>query len=695
VNRDTIHLLLLTESQNHAENIVSMLRNSGSATRAHQVSSVADFVDQLQDKSWDLVLAQPHAQNIQWEELQSQIQRLNKDLPLILLTNEEIDAIAFETCFKKGAATIIPLEESNVMLMVIQRELEHLQTRREKRMLEVKLRDSEKRAQALLESSKDAVAYIHDGMHVYANLAYLELFGYDCADDLEGMPIMDMVDASGQKQFKQFLKSYDQGQQAGELKTSGINGNGDVFAMSMRFSSATYAEEECTQVTIRGQADSQELEAQLEAIRSRDLLTNLYNKTFFNEQLENAVDSAVLKGARGAVFYINIDQFNKVKSDIGINHSDTVITEVAEKLRKSLPDNNHLARIGEDIFSFIGMGIDAEQALELAEKLRDIIEHLLIEIDKRTITVTASIGIALITENSSKPEDTLQQAHHASDDVRKQEEHKCGNGIHLYMPKKPDEPEAGEMNVEAQLAEALKNNSFQLLFQPLINLRGEETEHYETLLRLPQADGHIISAGEFLNNPDIDDGLKRKIDRWVVLHTTKLLSEHRANGHNTRMFINLSSASLSDESLASWISVALNAAKLPKGSAIFQFNEEDAGKMLKQCQEFSHSLLERGIPTALSRFGCALKPFQILKHLEVTYVKIDGSFTRELGGNPDAQKHLKELLGQLHEEEKQTIVPLVENASSVANLWQLGAHFIQGHYVQAPQSGMAYDFNDE
>ena len=694
VNRDTIHLLLLTESQNHAENVVSMLRNSGNATRAHQVTSLSDFVDQLQEKSWDLVLAQPQAQNIRWEELQSQIKRLNKDLPLILISHDDLDALDFETAFKKGAATIVPLEESNVLLMVIQRELKNLRIRREKRTLEVKLREAEKRAQSLLESSKDAVAYIHDGMHVYANQAYLELFGYDSAEDLEGMPIMDMVHASGQKQFKVFLKGYEQGHQSGELKTSGVNGDGDSFSMSMHFSPATYADEQCTQVTIRGQADSSELEAQLEAIRCRDMLTHLYNKTFFNEQLERAVDSAVLKGATGAVYYVNLDQFNKIKSEVGINHSDTVITTIADKLRKQLPETVNLARIGEDIFSFIRMGIDAEHALQEAEALRDMIEHLLIEIDKRTITVTASIGISLITENSSKPEDILQQAHHASDDVRKQEGHIRGNGVHLYLPKELNE-DSDSNNIEDQLKDALKSNSLRLLFQPLINLRGDETEHYETLLRLPQADGDDISAGEFLNKPEIDDQLKRKIDRWVVLHTTKLLSEHRARGHNTRMFINLSSASLSDDSLANWIGVALNAAKLPKGAAIFQFNEDDAGKMLKQCQEFTHSLMERGIPTALSRFGCALKPFQALKHLEVEYVKIDGSFTQELSGNPDAQKHLKELLEQLHEEEKRTIVPLVENASSVANLWQLGAHFIQGHYVQAPQAGMVYDFADE
>jgi EAL domain-containing protein (putative c-di-GMP-specific phosphodiesterase class I) len=96
----------------------------------------------------------------------------------------------------------------------------------------------------------------------------------------------------------------------------------------------------------------------------------------------------------------------------------------------------------------------------------------------------------------------------------------------------------------------------------------------------------------------------------------------------------------------------------------------------------------------MSRFGCSLKPFQALKHLTLDYIKVDGSFTHELN-QPEALETLKQMLVDLHEQELKTIVPLVESASAVASLWQLGAHFIQGYYVQAPQAGMAYTFSDD
>ncbi|MBL34427.1 MAG: hypothetical protein CMI10_05965 [Oceanospirillaceae bacterium] len=690
-SRDTLHLLLLTETENDAEKLVSLMRNSGSATRAHQITSLTDLNEQLQDKTWDLLICHSQVGDVSYEEMLKLIKRLNKALPMILLS-EEADSMMVESAIKRGAAAVVPEDESNLLLLMIQRELTHLQTRRELRTLEVHVRDAEKRCQNLLESSKDAVAYIHDGMHVYANQAYLDLFGYESVEELEGMPIMDMIHASAQQGFKAFFKSYLNDGEAQQLRTTGVNGEGKSFPMNMGFTPATYSDERCTQVTISSNADNAELEAKLREISSRDLLTGLYNKPYFRASLAGAVDKAVLKGARGAVLYINIDNFGKVKSDIGISYADTVITEIGTMLRGMVTEQDVLARVGEDIFACLRMNIDAESALQYAEQIRDKVEHLLIDLGKRTVTTTVSVGVALITENSSRPDEILQQSHHASDDVRKQQGHERGNGVALYQPKETEDHKAGAASLESILKDAVKGNSFRLMFQPMISLKGEETEHYEALLRLNMPDGEELSAGDFMNSADISDELKRKIDRWVVLHTTKLLGEHRAKGHNTRVFINLSGASLLDEALPAWIGVAINAAKLPKGAVVLQFNEDDASTMLKQAQIFCSTLREKAIPAALSRFGCALNPMQTVQHLAVDYVKIDGSFTKELGAGQGA---LKDLLKELHEEEKKTIIPLVESATSVAALWQLGVDFIQGYYVQPPQAAMAFNFSED
>ena len=691
-SRDTLHLLLLTHSQNDAEGLVSLLRNSGRATRAHMISSLDDFSAQIQEKNWDLVLAEPDAQDVSPNALLKQIKRLDKDLPVIMLA-EDVDPMILESYLKQGACDVVPADESNLLSMVISRELANLNNRRSLRTTQVKLRDAEKRCQALLESSKDAVTYIHDGMHIYANQAYLDLFAYDSVDDLEGMPVMDMVSSRDQENLKKSLKSFLIAGGNVDLKYNGLKTDDTEFPITMSLSSANYADESCTQIVIRAKSDSSDLEAKLKEISSRDLLTGLYNKPYFMSSLESAVDRAVLKGSFSAAMYINIDRFGKVKSQVGINNADSVLCSVADYLKSEMQEGDTLARVGEDIFAWLRPNINAEQALVIAEQYRNKIEHLVIDANSQTVTITASIGISLVNDSCSDPSDILQRSHQAADLVRHDDGHEKGNGIHLYIPEEvaPDNTDEG---IEQQVINALKSSSFNLLFQPLINLKGDEQEHYETLLRLPQSDGEELSAGSFLNGFAISEDLKRKIDRWVILHSTKLLSEHRQQNINTRLFVNLSAASLLDSTLSSWIGVALKAAKLDSDSVIFQFNEEDATKFLTQAQEFTADLKAKGYSSALSRFGCSLKPFQTLKHLTLDYIKVDGSFTHELN-QPEALATLKQMLADLHEQELKTIVPLVESASAVASLWQLGTHFIQGYYVQAPQAGMIYNFSDD
>tara|TARA_R110001583_G_scaffold6986_6_gene34964 strand:+ start:10920 stop:12899 length:1980 start_codon:yes stop_codon:yes gene_type:complete len=656
------------------------------------VSSLEDFKVQIQEKTWDLILAEPKAQDIDPKELFKQIKRLDKDLPVIILA-EDVDPMQLEFYLKLGACDVVPEDESNLLSMVIQRELGNLNSRRILRTTQVKLRDAERRCQSLLESSKDAITYIHDGMHIYANQAYLDLFGYDNVDDLEGMPVMDMVASSDQENLKQSLKSFLMAGGNVDLKYSGLKTDASEFPLTMSLSSATYADESCTQIVIRAKSNNSDLEAKLKDISSRDLLTGLYNKPHFMNSLESAVDRAVLKGNIGAAMYINIDRYGKIKSQVGINNTDSVLCSVANYLKSAINKEDTLARIGEDVFAWVRPNINAEEALAAAEKFRDGIEHLVIDANSQTVTITASIGVALINDSCSDPRDILQRSHQAADAVRHDEGHEKGNGTHLFVARE-EAPDNSENGIEKQVLEALKAGSFNLLFQPLINLKGDEQEHYETLLRMPQSDGEEVSAGDFLNGFTISEDLKRKIDRWVILHSTKLLSEHRQQNLKTRLFVNLSAASLMDKTLASWIGVALNAAKLDKNSVIFQFNEEDATKFLTQAQEFTANLKANNYACSLSRFGCSLKPFQTLKHLSLDYVKVDGSFTHELN-KPESLATLKQVLAELHEQGLKTIVPLVESASAVASLWQLGTHFIQGYYVQPPQAGMAYNFSDD
>ena len=694
LSRDTLQLLLLTQTQNDAEQLVSLMRNSGFSTRARTVITHEQFEEALKSAQWDVVVADPDLENIEFTELLSQIHRLNYDIPLILIPVNSSNAL-LESALTKGASAVVAFDESNILMQTIRREVEHLRNRQEVRLLKVKLRDAEKRSRTLLESSRDPIAYIHDGMHVHANSAYLEMFGYESVEDLEGMPVMDMIASDSQASFKDFLKQYRTGiPDSFELETTGVLPDGEQFPMTMSFSDATYSDEPCNQIQISRRDTESELAAELTELRHRDAVTQLHNKEYFLERLTRAVDHAVLEKQYSTLVYAEINGFDTIRRDVGIESSDTVIREISQCLSSIAHEYDVTARISDDTFIWMMPGGDPAKARQQAQKLISTVNNLLIDLEQRTVQPTLSLGITLITDASPVPTEILQQAHLACD-AAAEENKQSSSSAHLFMPE--DKSEARQTrSMEKQITTALSRNQLRLLFQPLISMRGDDAEHYEVLLRLPGGDASDPQAGAFINSAEVSDTLKRKLDRWVILHATKLLSERQKQGKDTKLFINITGASLRDEKLPAWVQVALKAAGLNHNAIIFQFSEEDAVRYAAPAKRFCYLVRALGISTAVSRFGCELEPMRLLQQVDIDYVKVDGSYIREIGGdNANGNKALKELLGEVHEAGKISIAPFIESSSTVANIWHYSVHFIQGYYVQAPQADMTYDFSEE
>jgi EAL domain-containing protein (putative c-di-GMP-specific phosphodiesterase class I) len=225
-------------------------------------------------------------------------------------------------------------------------------------------------------------------------------------------------------------------------------------------------------------------------------------------------------------------------------------------------------------------------------------------------------------------------------------------------------------------------------------LRGGTHEHYEAFVRMIDDKGQEVSPYEFLP-PSGPSEVAGKIDKWVILQTIKQLSEHRCQGHETRLFINLTAETLQDTNFISWLNVALKAARLPGDSLIFQIAENSAITYLKQAKEFEKGLKTLHCNFSINQFGRAINPYNLLKHLSPEYVKLEGSFTQEMQKSDEGKEAMKEMISSLQGMNKLTVVPLVESASLLATLWQAGVNYIQGYYLQPPAEGMNYDFSEE
>ncbi len=701
---ETIRLLILNDSRKEVERLISMLNNAGRPTRAQHVESEEALTKLLQEQAWDLMLAEDGCKQLPPANAVRQINRLHKDIPLILISDkinqQEEGSLAIVEGLKLGACDVVQLDEDQHLLLVIQRELDNREHRQQRRRADLRMKDAERRSQQLLDSSRDAIAYVQDGMYLYANQSFAECFGYEDRDDIECMPIIDMVEAADQERVKQFLKDFtlkSDDAESSQLTFNSQNANGHQAPIKVDVAHAMYDDENCIQFLIQAkqanQADNEQLQAELQKIKDQDLVTGLYNRVYLVGQLEREVSRAINDGTTTTVLCIEIDDFaSHIQPTMGVAGTDQVLGDIAKLLRQHTQAGETLARFSDDAFMLMTPEIGADKALERAESICKNLEEHIIDVDGKTIQATATIGVAIINETTTNAEAVIDQALKASENFRGENDGK-GNGCKLFDPEVSPEEKA-EADMAKMIQTALDQNNFQLMFQPIISLRGSEDEHYEVLLRLQDEKGQLIAPGDFLATA-AQTGTITKIDRWVILESIKTLSEHRANGHNTRVLLNLSRQSLCDETLVPWLSVAFKAANLSPDAIVFQVNETDVTNHLNAAKQFFEALKEIHSLSSISNFGCSLNPFKTLSHAPSDYVKIHGSFTLDIQNNNESPDTLSNMIKQLLEANKVTVVPFVENASVLSTLWQTGVHYIQGHYLQGPTESMDYDFTME
>lgn len=693
---DTIRLLILNDSRQEAERLISMLRNAGRPSRAQHVESEEILVKLLQEQGWDLLIGHDRTENVPPKTAVKHIKRLSKDVPIVLLTDEEGSQPIVEG-LKLGAADVVRVDEDQHLLLVIQREMDNHEQRQLRRRADRRFKEAEQRSQQLLNSSRDAIAYVQDGMYLYANESFADLFGYDDRDDIECMPIIDMIHEADQDNVKSFMKEFalrgDDGESS-SLEFRALKVDGESTAVTMEVANAIYDEEPCIQFLARARAGgNQALEAQLNEIKHQDGTTGFYNRQYLVNRLQQSVNSAAKNNSTNALLTVEIDNFaERIQADIGVANADKVLQAIAAAIRECCPSADTLARFGDNSFSILLANTNADKALQLAETVCKTVEERIIDVDGRTVQTTLSIGVALVNETSSSAEAVIEQSLKALNGVRSASATEgVGNGAKLFEPEISGE--SGD-DMGSVVRAALEKDQFRLLYQPIISLRGSEEEHYEVLLRMVSDSGEEISPHQFLDK-SAEIGVQTKIDRWVILEAIKVLAENRSKGSKTQLMINLGGDSLCDESLVGWLGVAFKAAKLPPDCVTFQVGEADVTSHLNAAKKFFEGVKSLGASSAMSNFGCSLNPFKTLQHVSPDYVKVDGSFTLDVQKNDEGAEVLANLLKQLHEQRKITIVPFVENASVLSTLWQAGAHYIQGHYLQAPAPEMTYDFSTD
>lgn len=686
---DPIKLLILDDSQKRAEDLVTLLRNAGRATRAQQILTEDELLSFVKDSAWDLFLCRSESNGITAQQCLHAVQNMEKDIPFIIMVDDD-NPVSITEGLKIGAKDVALASDTDRLVIIIERELDNLEHRRAKRKAEIDLHETDKRNQLLLDTSTAAIAYVHDGMHIYTNNAYATLFGYLDPDDFAGIPIIDLISSDDQEKFKKLLKSHEDELEVSDEFTC-VTSEGEHIQSNLSMSQATYEEEACTQVIFKVVSDDSELEERIREISSQDLLTGLYNRQYFNEKLDGAVDQAVKNGQSSVLFYIDTDQFSRVRAEAGIANADIILTDIANVLKMEISEPHVLARFGEDVYTLLYMEPDKEKAEAFANELRKKVEAQIFEVSGKTFQVTIRIGLALISESTSSGEDALAKSSTAAGEIE------GGNSVKFHQPKAIKVSEDGESlsseNIKALLKTALKENKFKLFFTPIISLQGDDEGQFE-VTSLMQVEEVELLPEQFRAEAE-ELKILHTIDRLIVRESIKSLTIARKQGSKARLFIGISPNSAADDTFLSWISVALKAARLPSDSIIFQIHENDAHSYIKHVKKFMTGLTQLHCKSAISNYGCALNPQNVFKHLSPDYVRIDSSFVEEVDSDDKKKSELLALLKTLQSKGIMTSISGVESPMVLPVMFESGVNYIQGDYVSGPLETLDYDFSEE
>jgi multidomain signaling protein FimX len=672
-----VPMIVMSRSQDHVEAINSTLRKAGHPVHCTWLPDAGDLGDALTQLNPEMLIAFIDELGVDLASVMKVKQQSAPEMP-VLIVRENFDEAAMADAMRLGVQDVVTLANRSRLQSVATREL---RAHRLERALSTTLssaREYREQLQNFLEGSADAITHVQEGIIVDANSAWLELFGYSGTDALTGTPLMDLFEQETHPALKGALVACLQGKWTDHgLKVQALLSDGSSMALELTLIKADYENEPATRISIPAHHKKDlDLEVRLTEAVKNDASTGFLQQRYFIAAVRERCATPIKGGVRQFA-HIKPDRFIDIQHSIGVLSSEDFMAQLADLLRVQLTPTDVCGRFGGNGFSILlerGTARDVETWAE--NVVKRVGEHTF-SIDEKTLSATVTVGLGLL------PAADPDVGAAITDSISATRRGRELGGNQMYAVDKSDTDtrvQAYDTIWVKHIKSALMENRFRLVQQPIASLLGEDKGMFDVLVRMLDEQGTEVLPAEFIAAAERND-LMKNIDRWVIGASMSFAANRKASC----IFVRVSKDTILDKSVTTWLETQLKSLKIEPKRICIQVTEEMATQYVRQTKELADSLRKLGFRFALEHFGIGRDPLKLLADIGMNFIKVDGSLMQGLSTNQLQQQRVKGLVEAAKRKGVETIAERVEDANTMAVLWQLGIEFIQGYFVNAPE----------
>jgi diguanylate cyclase (GGDEF)-like protein/PAS domain S-box-containing protein len=671
-----VPVLVHSATRDPVEALNSMLRNGGLAAHCTWIPGVQDIGDALEQLNAELLVCYmtPAAELADVATIRDQVA---PNVPL-LVVRDRIDETVMGEDARRGARDTVSFSHPERLQSVLRRELRAFRLERTLTSTLRAAQDYRSQLDTVLHRSNDAIAQVQEGIVVDANASWLELFGFDDAAAIVGQPVMDMFEPATHASLKGALAACLQGRWRDHtLRADAIIADGSVVQLELVLAHGEFEGEPCVRLIVPARRrDEQQLEAELGAAMRIEASTGLWTRRHLLHELQTRLATPMRGGVR-FLACIRPDRFRNIERQVGILGGDEFLAEFAGLVNSQLGPHDLAGHFGgTSLLVLIERG-NPRDAEAWAESVVERVARHRFQFDDQSVQASCTVGLGLVPY----ADPNLNAAVFDALDAARRGRDRGGNQVVTIDRADHDtRVQAYDQVWVKHIRAALMENRFRLVQQPVASLRGGEHKIFDVAIRMVDTQGKEVLPSEFLPAAGRNDLLKN-IDRWVIGASLSFAAKRQPD----LLFVRLSTDSVADPALLPWLATQLRATGTDPQRLCLQVTEEAALHQSQQVRQLAVALRELRVRFAIEHFGTGTNSMSLIDSLPLEFIKIDGALMQGLAGNAELQQRVRAIAEAAARHNVQTVAERIEDANTMAVVWQLGVQYIQGYLVHAPE----------